>query len=120
MLETPLRPTTNSEFTDPKPEALQKNLIKREKLGEFVPPTFDLKNSLSDGINLSNNELNYGVFRDFTLGKNKLINESINEYTDILGILDNYSALTPEQQTTGGWEKKLSQKFGDFKKATGL
>lgn len=83
-------------------------------------PNLSLKNSLSVEINLSNNELNYGVFRDFTLGKNKLINETINEYTDILSILDNYSVSTPDQQKTGGWKEKIGQKFGDFKKVTGL
>jgi hypothetical protein len=80
-------------------------------------PNLNLRNSLSAEINLSNNELNYGVFRDFTLGKNKLINEAINEYTDILSVLDNYSVSTPDQQKTGGWKEKIGQKFGDFKKA---
>jgi hypothetical protein len=80
-------------------------------------PNLNLRNSLSAEINLSNNELNYNGFRDFTLGKNKLINEAINEYTDILSVLDNYSVSTPDQQKTGGWKEKIGQKFGDFKKA---
>jgi hypothetical protein len=122
MLET-LSPTTSyanpalPKFIDPHLEALQQNLIQREQSGEFAPPTFDLKKTLSAEINLSNNELNYNGFRDFTLGKNKLINEAINEYTDILSVLDNYSVSTPDQQITGGWKEKIGQKFGDFKKA---